>query len=117
MIIPNKIGTPRHPAEIQVSPEIMEVSVSEPEQVYQQLRTSNQGLSAAEAARRLKKFGPNTVAQDERHNRLRLLGRALLNPLVILLSILAVIGLPPAGGGPPAGLPPDPGGSQRRGWI
>ena len=54
MIIPKKIGAPRHPSEIQVSPEIMEVSVSEPEQVYQKLRTSNQGLSAAEAAAAVK---------------------------------------------------------------
>ena len=74
MIIPKKIGAPRHPSEIQVSPEIMEVSVSEPEQVYQKLGTSNQGLSAAEAARRLKEHGPNVVAQDKRHNRWRLLG-------------------------------------------
>ncbi len=91
MIIPKKIGPPRHPSEIQVSPEIMEVSVSEPEQVFQKLRTSNQGLTEAEAARRLEEYGPNVVAQDKRHNRLRLLGRALINPLVILLSILAII--------------------------
>ena len=90
MIIPKKIGAPRHPSEIQVSPEIMEVSVSEPEQVYQKLRTSNQGLSAAEAARRLKKFGPNMVAQDKRHNRLTAvgpgLGKSLGNPAVDLGS-------------------------------
>ena len=55
----------------------MAVSVSEPEQVYQKLGTSDQGLSEAEAARRLKEFGPNVVAQDKRHNRWRLLGRAL----------------------------------------
>jgi Mg2+-importing ATPase len=90
-IIPKKLGAPRHPSEIQVSPEIMEVSVSAPGQVYQKLETSNQGLSAAEAARRLKEHGQNVVAQDKRHNRLRLLGRALVNPLVILLSVLAVI--------------------------
>jgi P-type Mg2+ transporter len=91
VIIPKKLGPPKHPSEIQVSPEIMEVSVSAPEQVYQKLETSNQGLSAAEAVRRLKEHGPNVVAQDKRHNRLRLLGRALVNPLVILLSVLAVI--------------------------
>jgi len=90
-IIPKKLGAPKHPSEIQVSPEIMEVSVSEPEQVYQKLGTSNQGLSAAEAARRLKEHGPNVVAQDKRHNRWRLFGRALINPLVILLSILATV--------------------------
>lgn len=91
MILPRKIGAPRHPSEIQVSPEIMEISVSEPEQVFQKLRTSNQGLTEAEAARRLAEYGPNVVAQDKRHTRWRLLGRALVNPLVVLLSILAVI--------------------------
>ena len=90
-IIPKKLGAPKHPSEIQISPEIMEVSVSEPEQVCQKLGTSNQGLSAAEAARRLKEHGPNVVAQDKRHNRWRLFGRALINPLVILLSILATV--------------------------
>jgi Mg2+-importing ATPase len=90
-IIPKKLGAPKHPSEIQVSPEIMQVSVSEPEQVYQKLGTSNQGLSEAEAARRLEEHGPNVVAQDKRHNRWRLLGRALINPLVILLSILATV--------------------------
>ncbi|MCK9375776.1 MAG: magnesium-translocating P-type ATPase [Syntrophobacterales bacterium] len=90
-IIPKKLGAPKHPSEIQVSPEIMEVSVSEPEQVYQKLGTSNQGLSEVEAARRLAEHGPNVVAQDKRHNRWRLFGRALINPLVILLSILATV--------------------------
>ncbi len=91
MIIPKKFGAPRHPSEIQVSPEISELSLCGPDEVFQKLGTSNQGLTEAEAARRLKEHGPNVVAQDKRHNRLRLLGRALVNPLVILLSVLAVI--------------------------
>jgi P-type Mg2+ transporter len=90
-IIPKKLGAPKHPSEIQVSPEIMAVSVSETEQVYHKLETSNQGLSETEAARRLAEHGPNVVAQDRRHNRWRLFGRALINPLVILLSILATV--------------------------
>jgi Mg2+-importing ATPase len=90
-IIPKKIGAPKHPAEIQVSPKIAAVSVIGPDETFQQLRTSSQGLSKPEAAQRLQKFGPNTVAQDKRHSRWRLLGRALVNPLVILLSVLAVI--------------------------
>jgi len=91
MIIPKKFGPPKHPSEIRVSPELLEVSVSGPEEVFQKLRTSSQGLSKAEVARRLQEYGPNVVAQDKRHSRLRLLGRALVNPLVVLLSVLAVI--------------------------
>jgi Mg2+-importing ATPase len=67
------------------------VSVCEPDEVFQRLRTSSQGLSEAEAAQRLQELGPNRVAQDKPHSRLRLLGRALVNPLVVLLSVLAVI--------------------------
>ena len=96
MILPRKIGAPRHPSEIRVSPELLEVSVSTPEEVFQKLRTSINGLTEAEARRRLKEYGPNVVAQDKRHNRWRLLGRALINPLVILLSILALYQLLPA---------------------
>jgi Mg2+-importing ATPase len=91
MIIPRKFGPPRHPSEIQVSPELLGVSVSEPGEAFRKLRTSSQGLTEAEAAQRLQEYGPNVVAQDKRHTRLRLLGRALVNPLVILLSVLAVI--------------------------
>jgi P-type Mg2+ transporter len=90
-IIPKIIGPPRHPSEIRVSPEILAVSVSEPDEVFRKLRSSSQGLSEAEATQRLQEYGPNVVAQDKGHSRLRLLGRALVNPLVILLSVLAVI--------------------------
>lgn len=90
-IIPKKFGPPRHPSEIRVSPELLEISVSAPDEVFQKLRTSSQGLTEAEVAQRLQEYGPNVVAQDKRHSRLKLLGRALVNPLVILLSILATI--------------------------
>ena len=91
MVLPRIFGPPRHPSEIRVSPELLEVSLSEPEVVFQKLRTSSLGLTEAEAARRLAEYGPNVVAQDKRHSRLKLLGRALINPLVILLSVLATI--------------------------
>jgi Mg2+-importing ATPase len=90
-VIPKKFGPPRHPSEIRVSPEILAVSVSKPDEVFQKLRTTSQGLTEAEAARRLREMGPNRVTQDKRHTRLRLLGRALINPLVVLLSVLAII--------------------------
>jgi P-type Mg2+ transporter len=90
-IIPKKIGAPKHPSEIRVSPELAAVSVSAPDEVFQKLGTSSRGLSAPEASRRLQEFGANAVAQDKRHSRWRLLSRALINPLVILLSVLAII--------------------------
>ena len=90
-IIPKKLGTPKHPADIRISPQLQEISVIEADAVFQKLQTSKDGLPQKEAERRLKEYGPNVVAQDKRHSRMRLLGRALINPLVILLSVLAVI--------------------------
>jgi P-type Mg2+ transporter len=69
----------------------LEISTSGTEAVFQKLQTSKDGLPQKEGERRLKEYGPNVVAQDQRHSRLRLLGRALINPLVILLSILALV--------------------------
>ncbi|HEY2148578.1 MAG TPA: magnesium-translocating P-type ATPase, partial [Pirellulales bacterium] len=39
----------------------------------------------------LEKYGYNVVAEAEHHSRLKLLGRAIINPLVILLAALAII--------------------------
>src|SRR4029077_19172588 len=41
--------------------------------------------------RRLREHGHNVVAQEQRYTRLRLLGKAMVNPLVILLLVLAVL--------------------------
>ncbi len=59
-----------------------------PSEVLQKLHTSKDGLSAAEAEQRLQEYGPNVVAREERHPRLHLLGKAPINPLVILLLVL-----------------------------
>ena len=37
----------------------------------------------------MQEYGPNVVAREERHPHIRLLGKALINPLVILLLVLA----------------------------
>jgi Mg2+-importing ATPase len=44
-----------------------------------------------EAERRLREHGPNRVAAEQRHGKLRMLGTAIINPLVILLLILAAL--------------------------
>ncbi len=91
MILPRIFGPPAQAADIKVSPELLAISASQPDEALQKLQTSGQGLTSAEAERRLKEHGPNVVAQDKGHSRLKLLGHALVNPLVILLSILAAI--------------------------
>jgi Mg2+-importing ATPase len=48
-------------------------------------------LTEQEAERRLLEHGPNVVAQEHRYGWVGLLGRAMVNPLVILLLILAAV--------------------------
>jgi magnesium-transporting ATPase (P-type) len=55
------------------------------------LVTRMSGLTRAEAAARLIQNGPNVLAKDHRAGAFKLLWRAVLNPLVILLAILAGI--------------------------
>lgn len=51
------------------------------------------GLTAPEAAARLAADGPNQIAEPERDTPWRRLGRALRNPVVLLLAVLAGISL------------------------
>ncbi|MCL2725300.1 MAG: magnesium-translocating P-type ATPase [Polyangiaceae bacterium] len=55
------------------------------------LNTRPTGLTSTEVEERLEKYGPNAVAKGEGHTRLKLFLKALFNPLVILLSVLATI--------------------------
>ena len=76
---------------IRVSPILVESAALDPAAVCARLKTRPEGLSSAEAAERLGAHGPNVLAQDQRPSLARLLWRAVLNPLVILLAALATI--------------------------
>ncbi len=76
---------------VQLSPLLAEIAQSDPEQVFKRLETSEQGLSSAEAASRAAYYGPNVVTKELKYRRLRILGRACVNPLVILLLLLASV--------------------------
>jgi Mg2+-importing ATPase len=65
--------------------------VATPADALQRLGSSAAGLSEDEVERRLLQYGPNVVAKDERHTRLRLFVRSCLNPLVLLLALLATV--------------------------
>src|ERR1700733_16068653 len=87
-----KIGrAPRAPQAIKVSPRLVQASDSETDQVLEILATAHCGLSEEEAASRLEKSGPNVVTSEAQHGWVALLRKAILNPLVILLTLLAVI--------------------------
>jgi Mg2+-importing ATPase len=80
-----------HAAPPRVPPLLLEVAGAAPVDVYRRLDTSPHGLAEDEAGRRRQRHGPNAIAQENRYGRLLLLGKALLNPLVVLLLVLAAV--------------------------
>ena len=81
------------PPAIRVSPLLAELATVDAVVVLERLGTSREGLSPEEAAVRLEQHGPNVVGAEQRHGRLRIFVRASLNPLVILLAVLALVSL------------------------
>jgi Mg2+-importing ATPase len=81
-----------HPAS-DLSAQLLEAAHGDAATALAKLETVPIGLAQEEAERRLEQYGPNAVAKDEGHGRLLLLGKALINPLVILLTILATVSL------------------------
>ncbi len=79
------------PSGMRVSPLLEEAAHKTADEVYALLKTAATGLTQAEAEERLGQQGPNEVAQGKRHSWLSRLGMAARNPLVILLTILAVL--------------------------
>ena len=76
-------------AAIHVSPVLLEAAGLPIEAVFTRLATRAAGLTSDRAAESLVAFGANVLAHDERPSFLRLLWRAIVNPLVILLTVLA----------------------------
>lgn len=60
-------------------------------QLFKDLETSLSGITQAEAEARLEYHGLNEVANERRETWLAQLGKAFLNPLIILLSVLAAV--------------------------
>jgi Mg2+-importing ATPase len=58
-----------------------------------QLRSTPSGLTSAEAARRRRELGPATMRRTTSTSWARILARQFLNPLVILLTVAAVLSL------------------------
>ncbi len=94
-VLPKRPFAPRphERAPIRVSPLLIESAGIEPDAVYARLRTRAEGLTAEEASARLAEHGPNVLARDQRASFGKLLWRAVLNPLVILLGVLATVSL------------------------
>ena len=70
---------------------VRDAAMNECADILQRLGSSPAGLTEEEAAERLEVFGPNEVAHEQKHSWLRRLYHAALNPLVILLSVIAIL--------------------------
>lgn len=91
-ILPGRRDLGRAPTALAGSSRVLILSAAtDSGELLQELDTSRAGLSDEEAARRLDEFGPNAIASEERASRLRVLARALFNPLVVLLSALSAV--------------------------
>ena len=92
-ILPRNLfaGVRRERPQIRVSRAVVEAAALDAAGVYARLGTRPEGLTAGEAEARLAERGPNVLARDQRPGLGRLLWHAVLNPLVVLLAVLAAI--------------------------
>jgi Mg2+-importing ATPase len=82
---------PKDTTQQRVSDAVRDSAGKEAAEVLQGLGSTATGLSEEEAAARLEQHGPNEVASERQHSWLRRVYTAALNPLVILLTILAIL--------------------------
>jgi Mg2+-importing ATPase len=95
-------GVRREKPQIRVSPILVKAAALDAKGVYDLLRTRPEGLTTEGAEARLAEHGPNVLAKDQRPGIGKLLWHAVLNPLVVLLAVLAAISF--ATGDPRAGV-------------
>jgi Ca2+-transporting ATPase len=61
------------------------------DRVFEDLNTSEHGLSDSEARERLQKFGPNKLAEAEKVSKLKILLHQFTSPLIYILLIAGVV--------------------------
>src|SRR5580704_14089710 len=87
----------RKPAAGRVSAKLVETGRMEAAAALTFLESSTDGLTEVAAAERFATAGPNEVSTEKRHTWLTRLYHAVRNPLVILLTVLAIISFSTAG--------------------
>jgi Mg2+-importing ATPase len=80
-----------HRTKIVVSPILIESAAMDTARIFERFATRSEGLTTEEVKSRLTEHGPNVLAKDQRPSLAKLLWRAVLNPLVVLLAILASV--------------------------
>ena len=91
-ILPKRLVQPgRAAVAAGITARLIEAAVSDSDKLYSTYGSSSSGLAQDEAEQRVEKYGANAVAQEEGHSWRDLLLMAVLNPLVILLSLLAIL--------------------------
>lgn len=91
-ILPKRYhGRARDRTQIQVSPIVKDAASSDLAGVFARLGSRSEGLTTAGAETLLARHGPNAIASDGRTGIGTLLRHAVVNPLVVLLAILAVV--------------------------
>ena len=90
-VLPKRLLAGHEDRGIHVSPLVIEAARLDVPGVYARLGTRAEGLSAAEARAQLDAHGANVLARDQPATLWRLLWRAVINPLVILLAVLATV--------------------------
>jgi hypothetical protein len=81
----------RQPPPIRVAPILLESASLTSDAVFQRFQSRVTGLTISETEARLSEHGPNMVAADGRTSIGLLLWHAVINPLVLLLAVLATI--------------------------
>jgi len=76
---------------IQVSQTLIDAAAMTAAGVYERMATRPEGLTDDEAEKRLDEYGPNVLAKDHRTGIGSLLWHAVINPLVVLLAVLATV--------------------------
>ena len=81
----------RQKPQIRVSQVVIDAARLSGTELLQRMRSRAEGLTEQEAAERLAASGPNVLAKDQRAGVIKLLWHAIINPLVILLAVLAIV--------------------------
>src|SRR5947209_48959 len=90
-VLPKRVLVSQRKAAIRVSPAVLDAAALDVPDVFGRLATRAEGLTAGEAGARLDEHGPNLLARDRRPGFARLLWRSVMNPLVVLLAVLATV--------------------------